>query len=116
MTMHKAGQSMKSRDASDLFRIAGSIALYAAFAISGGAGLFAQTSQQRPVMAQSELARQNMSRVAASVGQLVVIFHRDPGLMMELKHWISKDGTDHGQLISDEDLPRETHFDRLHNK
>ncbi len=107
---------MKSRDASDLFRIAGSAALYATLAFAGsGAGLFAQTSQQRPVIAPSELARQNMSRVAASVGQLAVIFHRDPGLMMELKSWIAKDATDHGQLISDDDLTEEAIFDRLQN-
>ena len=107
---------MKSRDTMDLFRIAGLAALYAAFASAAtGSGLLAQTSQQRPVMAQSELARQNMSRVAASVGQLAVIFHRDPGLLMELKRWIAKDATDHGQLISDEDLTEEAILDRLQN-
>ncbi len=107
---------MKSKDAIGLIRIVGSAALYAALAVaSSGAGLLAQTSQQRPVMAPSELARQNMSRVAATVGQLAVIFHRDPGLMMELKRWIAKDATDHGQLISDDDLTEEAIFDRLQN-
>ena len=62
---------------------------------------------------QSELARQNMVRVAASVGQLVTIFHKDPGLMVELKRWITKDATDHGQLIADSDLTEEAIFDRL---
>ena len=56
-----------------------------------------------------------MARVAASVGQLVVIFHRDPGLMVELKSWIAKDATNHGQLISDSDLTDEAIFDRLEN-
>ena len=52
---------MKSKSEIDLFRVAGLAALYAALAISGSSsGLFAQTSQQRTVMAQSELARQNM--------------------------------------------------------
>lgn len=107
---------MKSKSAIDLFRVAGLAALYAALAISGSSsGLFAQTSQQRTVMAQSELARQNMSHVAASVGQLAVIFHRDPGLMVELKRWIAKDATDHGQLISDDDLTEEAILDRLQN-
>lgn len=107
---------MKARVATGLFRIAGSAALYAALAIAGfHPSVLAQTSQQRPVMAQSELARQNMSRVAASVGQLAVIFHRDPGLMMELKRWIAKDATEHGQLISDEDLTEEAILDRLQN-
>src|SRR4051812_17097427 len=56
-----------------------------------------------------------MARVAASVGQLVAILHRDPGLMVELKRWIAKDATDHGQLISDSDLTDESIFDRLEN-
>ncbi len=75
------------------------------------ASLFAQT-QQVPI-SQSELARQNMAHVAASVGQLVAVLHRDPGLMVELKRWIAKDATDHGQLISDADLTDETIFERL---
>jgi protein involved in polysaccharide export with SLBB domain len=56
-----------------------------------------------------------MERVAATVGQLVTIFHRDPGLMVELKAWIAKDATDHGQLISDSDLTDEAIYDRLEN-
>src|SRR6266446_986631 len=75
-------------------------------------GVLSQTRQQTPVP-QSELARQNMTHVAASVGQLVAILHRDPGLMVELKRWIAKDATDHGQLISDSDLTDEAIFDRL---
>ncbi len=74
----------------------------------------AQTRPQPPVP-QSELGRQNMAHVAASVGQLVAILHKDPGLMVELKRWISKDATDHGQLISDSDLTDEAIFDRLEN-
>jgi polysaccharide biosynthesis/export protein len=72
----------------------------------------AQTRQQSP-NSQSELARQNMTRVAASVGQLVAVLHKDPGLMVELKRWVAKDATDHGQLISDSDLTDEAIFDRL---
>ena len=79
---------------------------------TGGLGLFGQTRQQSPVP-QSELARQNMARVAASTGQLVGILHKDPGLMVELKRWIAKDATDHGQLISDSDLTEEAVFSRL---
>jgi protein involved in polysaccharide export with SLBB domain len=74
--------------------------------------VFSQTQQQAPVP-QSELARQNMARVAASTGQLIAILHRDPGLMVELKRWIAKDATDHGQLIADTDLTDEAIFDRL---
>ena len=78
------------------------------------ASALAQARHQAPVP-QSDLARQNMERVAASVGQLVAILHRDPGLMVELKRWIAKDATDHGQLISDSDLTDEAIFDRLEN-
>ena len=35
--------------------------------------------------------------------------------MVELKSWIAKDATDHGQLISDSDLTDEAIFDRLEN-
>jgi len=74
--------------------------------------VFGQTTQ-RPRVSTSELARQNMAHVAASVGQIVAILHRDPGLMVELKRWIAKDATDHGQLISDSDLAEEAIFERL---
>ena len=69
-------------------------------------------SQQTPIPT-SELSRQNMAHVAASVGQLVAVLHKDPGLMVELKRWIAKDATDHGQLISDADLADEAIFERL---
>src|SRR6266849_1039207 len=71
-----------------------------------------QTRQQAPV-SQSELSRQNMARVAASTGQLIAVLHRDPGLMVELKRWIAKDASDHGQLIADADLADQAIFERL---
>ncbi len=82
------------------------------FALSKCPSLHGQTQQQRRVPS-SELARQNLAHVAASVGQIVAILHRDPGLLVELKHWIAQDATDHGQLISDSDLADETIFERL---
>ena len=77
-----------------------------------GPGAFGQKRQQSS-MPQSDLAEQNMSRVAASVGQLAVLLHRDPGLMLELRRWIAKDATDHGQLVADSDLTNEAILDRL---
>ena len=74
--------------------------------------MFGQTRQQNPVPP-SELARQNLAHVSASVGQLIAVLHRDPGLMVELKRWIAKDATDHGQLIADSELTDEALFDRL---
>ena len=82
--------------------------------LSIGLSLFAQTPPQTRV-SESELSRQNMAQVAASVGQIVAILHRDPGLMVELKRWIAKDATDHGQLISESDLTDEAILDRLEN-
>ena len=38
-----------------------------------------QASRPQPSGPQSDLARQNMAHVAASVGQLVAVLHRDPG-------------------------------------
>ena len=85
-------------------------ALSIGIGLSIGVSLFAQTR-----VSQSELSRQNMAHVAASVGQIVTILHRDPGLMVELKRWIAKNATDHGQLISESDLTDEAILDRLEN-
>ncbi len=77
-------------------------------------GGYAQTRQQKPV-SQSELARQNMAQVAADTQELALILHRDAGLMVEVKRWIAKDATDHGQIITENDLAEEVIFDRLEN-
>jgi polysaccharide export outer membrane protein len=61
----------------------------------------------------SDLGRENMNRVAASAAQIESILHANPGLMVELKSWIAKDATDHGQLISDSDLTDQAILDRL---
>jgi len=64
-------------------------------------------------IAPSELGQENMDRVAASAAQIESILHANPGLMVELKNWVAKDATDHGQLISDADLADQAIFDRL---
>jgi polysaccharide biosynthesis/export protein len=74
--------------------------------------VFSQTRQQKPV-SQSELAQQNMAHVAANSEQLALILHSDPGLMVEVKRWIAKDATDHGQIITEADLAENVIFDRL---
>jgi polysaccharide biosynthesis/export protein len=73
---------------------------------------FSQTRPTKPV-SQSELAKQNMAHVAAGTEQLVLILHRDPGLMVEVKRWIAKDATDHGQIITEADLAEDVIIDRL---
>jgi protein involved in polysaccharide export with SLBB domain len=61
----------------------------------------------------SDLARQNLERVAASAVQIESVLHKDAGLMVELKRWVAKDATDHGQLVSDTDLTDQAIYDRL---
>lgn len=74
----------------------------------------AHSQDQRPTeAAPSDLARQNMDRVSASASQIEAILRKDSGLMVELKAWVAKDATDHGQLISDSDLTDQAIYDRL---
>ena len=54
-----------------------------------------------------------MAHVAARATQLIAIFYRDPGLLVELKRWVAKDAADNGQLVSDTDLTDEAIFNRL---
>ncbi|MBZ5699354.1 MAG: SLBB domain-containing protein [Acidobacteriia bacterium] len=61
----------------------------------------------------SDLSVQNLSHVAASAGELKTILLKDVGLMVELKRWVAKDATDHGQIVSDLDLTSEAVFERL---
>jgi polysaccharide export outer membrane protein len=61
----------------------------------------------------SDLALQNLSRVAASAAEIKAVLVKDAGLMVELKHWVAKDATDHGQIVSDSDLTNDAIFDRL---
>src|SRR6267154_3809558 len=61
----------------------------------------------------SELGRENLSRAAASASDLKAILIRDAGLMVELKRWMAKDATGHGQIVSDSDLTDEAILDRL---
>jgi polysaccharide export outer membrane protein len=61
----------------------------------------------------SELARENNDRVAASTAQLRAILAEDPGLLVELKHWIAREATDNGQVLSDDDLTDSAIYDRL---
>jgi polysaccharide export outer membrane protein len=63
--------------------------------------------------ANSDLERENLSRVAASAVEIKVVLLRDPGLMVELKRWAAKDAAEHGQIVSDSDLTNEAMFERL---
>ena len=61
----------------------------------------------------SDLAVENMGRVGASAAEIKAVLLKDPGLMVELKRWIAKDSTEHGQVVSDTDLSQSAIFDRL---
>jgi len=73
----------------------------------------AQTTQSPLPIRTSELGRENLSRVAASPVEIRVVLRKDPGLMLELKRWVAKDATDHGQIVSDSDLTDDAIFQRL---
>ena len=74
----------------------------------------AQSQSQSPLpIRSSELGRENLSRVAASVVEIRVVLRKDPGLMLELKRWVAKDATEHGQIVGDSDLTDDAIFQRL---
>ena len=72
-------------------------------------------SQQRIANppAPTDLALQNLSRVAASAEEIKAVLIKDEGLMVELKRWVAKDATDHGQIVDDSELTDYAIFDRL---
>src|SRR5271170_775533 len=82
---------------------------------ASGLGCSATLAQnQRPAPTTgSDLGRDNLSRVAASAAELKAVLLTEVGLMVELKRWVAKDATDHGQIISDSDLTNEAIFERL---
>lgn len=90
-----------------------------------GAPLFAQqqSEKQQPVRDQggstyritepSDLAQENLNRVAASAAQIKIVLAKDEGLMVELKRWVAKEATDNGQVVDDANLTDEAIFERL---
>jgi protein involved in polysaccharide export with SLBB domain len=61
----------------------------------------------------TDLAAQNLSRVSASPAEIKSVLLKDAGLLVELKRWVAKDATSHGQIVSDSDLTNDAIFDRL---
>jgi len=72
-----------------------------------------RTAPSSNVVQSSELGRDNLSRVAASAADVKAVLLKDTGLLVELKRWVAKDATGHGQIISDADLTDDAIFDRL---
>ncbi len=61
----------------------------------------------------SDLALENLNRVAASATQIEEALRKDPGLLVELKRWVAKEATDQGQMLEDSNLTDQAIFDRL---
>src|SRR4029077_8949646 len=61
----------------------------------------------------SDLALQNLSRVAASASEIKAVLIKDAGLLVELKRWVAKDATDHGQIVGETELSDYAIFERL---
>jgi len=61
----------------------------------------------------SELAKDNLNRVAASSVQIREVLVKDAGLLVELKRWVAKEAADNGQIVEDSNLSDQAIFDRL---
>jgi polysaccharide export outer membrane protein len=81
--------------------------------MAGFAWLMASGQNKPSLPTASDLEQQNLGRVSARATQLIAVFHRDPGLLVELKRWVAKEATAHGQIVSDVDLTDEAIFTRL---
>jgi protein involved in polysaccharide export with SLBB domain len=78
----------------------------------------AQRQQQQAINipgSMSDLASQNMNKVAASAPDIKAVLLKEPGIMVELKRWVAKDSTDHGQIVGETELSEYAIFDRLEN-
>ena len=82
-----------------------------------------QSDRQRPASEQgasnyqtrqtSDLAQENLNRVAASAAQIRLVLAKDEGLLVELKRWVAKEATDNGQVVDDSNLTDQAIFERL---
>ena len=70
-------------------------------------------AQQNPNAGLSDLAKDNLSRVAASSVQIRTVLVKDAGLLVELKRWVAKEAADNGQVVDDSTLSDQAIFDRL---
>jgi len=61
----------------------------------------------------SDLAKDNLNRVAASPVQIKAVLVKDAGLLVELKQWVAREATDNGQVVEDSNLSDQAIFGRL---
>ena len=74
---------------------------------------FAQSQRPIPTASSSDVGQANMSLVAAAPEEIKMVLVKDTGLLVELKRWVAKDATDHGQIIAESDLTNDAIFNRL---
>ncbi len=78
-----------------------------------GSGPQPGTSQKNDRAELSDLAKENLDRVAASSIQIREILVKDAGLLVELRRWIAKEASDNGQVVQESTLSEQAIFDRL---
>jgi protein involved in polysaccharide export with SLBB domain len=61
----------------------------------------------------SSLARQNLNYVAASATEIETVLDQQPGLLVELQHWLARDATDHGQMVDEDQMSKDGIYARL---
>ena len=90
-------------------------AFFACALLSLGLTAVSANAQQQLAAPSSELSQSNLSLVAASTSEIKAVLLVNPGLLIELKQWVAKDATEHGQIISESDLTDNAIYDRLEN-
>jgi len=81
-----------------------------------GSTTFAQQAAgQDSTISASELAKDNLKRVAASEAQITAVLTANPGLFVELKRWAARDAADRGQIVRDSELTDAALLSRLTN-
>src|SRR5260370_24173454 len=63
-----------------------------------------EDARRNSVADTSDLAKDNLNRVAASAVQIRTVLVTDAGLLVELKRCIAKEATDTGQAVEDSKL------------
>jgi len=61
----------------------------------------------------SELAKDNLNRVAASSVDIREVLVSNAGLLVELKRWVAREAADNGQIVEDSNLSDQAIFERL---
>src|SRR6202167_585751 len=63
-----------------------------------------QNARPSPVDLNSDLGRENASRVAATAAEIKAVLLKDAGLMVEQIRWLANCATDHGNKCTDASL------------